>query len=264
MPERQDLEKLLVAHLARINRSVRTICRHSGFADIEAEDCYSWVVAKLIEDDYAILRKFEGRSLLATYLSIVVARLVRDWRTERWGRWRSSAEAKRLGPLACRLEALVYREHLSPREAIETIRSSTAAQDVPSERYLGELFHRIPQRRPPRPREVDEQEANSSTSRERTDRALDDEEIDAERAVLWKALWDAISRLTPVEVVMAKMRYFDGLSVADIARALGVKQKPMYRHMERVMGQLRTDLERAGIDRRRLRDFLDDGDRDVS
>ena len=59
--------------------------------------------------------------------------------------------------------------------------------------------------------------------------------------------------------VVAQMRLFDGLSVAEIARSLAIEQKPLYRRILQIMAQLRTELERLGFSRDRLRDFLDGG-----
>jgi RNA polymerase sigma factor for flagellar operon FliA len=41
---------------------------------VEADDFASHPKLKLIEDDYAILRKFQGRSSLRTYLTVVIER----------------------------------------------------------------------------------------------------------------------------------------------------------------------------------------------
>jgi hypothetical protein len=53
---------------------------------------------KLIENDYRILRSFEGLASLGTYLTTVIARLFLDFQIHEWGRWRPSAAATRLGP----------------------------------------------------------------------------------------------------------------------------------------------------------------------
>jgi DNA-directed RNA polymerase specialized sigma24 family protein len=47
------------------------------------------------------------------------------------------------------------------------------------------------------------------------------------------------------------MRYWEGTSVADIARALGLPQKPLYRRLERALAALRAALEAAGVSRHR-------------
>ena len=69
-----------------------------------------------------MLRRFEGRSSLTTYITVVVQRLFLDRRNRLWGKWRPSAEARRLGPTAVLLERLVSRDGWSAEQALETLR----------------------------------------------------------------------------------------------------------------------------------------------
>lgn len=65
-----------------------------------AEDFASDVRVALLEDNFAILRKFEKRSSLQSFLSVVIERLFYDQRTRALGRWFASAHAERHGAAA--------------------------------------------------------------------------------------------------------------------------------------------------------------------
>src|SRR5215208_5464467 len=54
-----------------------------------------------------VRRRFERRSSLPTYVTVVIQRLFLDYRNRLWGKWRPSSDAKRLGPTAMLLERLV-------------------------------------------------------------------------------------------------------------------------------------------------------------
>jgi RNA polymerase sigma factor for flagellar operon FliA len=52
------------------------------------------------------------------------------------------------------------------------------------------------------------------------------------------------------------MRFWDDLTVADIARALRIEQKPLYRKLEAIQKHLRAALTARGIDEERVADVL--------
>src|SRR5262245_15391764 len=119
-----DVKSLLLSAIPEIDRAVRVVARRYGLSAEDAEDLASDVRVRLIDDDYAALRRFDGRSSLRTYLVTIVHRLLLDDRRRRWGRWRPSAEALHGGPAAVRIEELLYRDGLGLEEAIETVRST--------------------------------------------------------------------------------------------------------------------------------------------
>ena len=119
-----NYQRLLVDHLSVVDQIVRTTGRRRHLAAPELEDFSSFVRLRLIENDYAILRKFQNRSSIWTYLSAVIERLSLDYCADKWGRWRPSAMAERLGPAAVVLERLVSRDGHTLEEALEIIRSS--------------------------------------------------------------------------------------------------------------------------------------------
>jgi DNA-directed RNA polymerase specialized sigma24 family protein len=43
------------------------------------------------------------------------------------------------------------------------------------------------------------------------------------------------------------MRYLEGFSIADVARGLGLEQKPLYPRIKRVLGRLSAELRAEGI-----------------
>jgi hypothetical protein len=104
-----EYQSLLVQQLGHIDRVVQAVARRHQLTVADAEELTSVVRFKLIDKDFAILRKFEGRSAITTYLTVVVARLCLDFFNERWGKWRPSAVARRLGGSAILLEQLVDR-----------------------------------------------------------------------------------------------------------------------------------------------------------
>ena len=118
-----DYQRLLIDHLDLIDKIVRSAGRRRHLSAGEREDFAGFVKLRLVEDNYAILRKFQSRSTLWTYLAAVIERMSLDFCAEKWGRWRPSAMAERLGPAAVVLERLVTRDGHTVEEAIEIIRT---------------------------------------------------------------------------------------------------------------------------------------------
>lgn len=239
MPEcskASDLESAFVASLPTIYRVTSILGHRHGLSEADIEEFASWARARLIDSDYAVFRKFGGRSSLDTYLSVVLANLLKDFCNSRWGRWRPSAVARRLGSLAVRFEAMVYRDGHPVREAIEVLKAKGHA-----EVDLRTLAGRIPERM--RMREV-ALDAAIETAPEPGD-AESQHEVDTMEHVVRSAL----AELPAEDQVIVRMRFWDDFSIADIARALGLEQKPLYRRLEAVQARLGELLAARGIDR---------------
>jgi RNA polymerase sigma factor (sigma-70 family) len=251
-PEPQGPEALFVSHLGWIERVAAAVCRRHGSSREDTEDFSSWAKLKLIEDDYAVFRKFRGESSITTYLTVVIAMLFRDYRTQHWGRWRPSAAARRHGAVAVRLETLVYRDHLRLEQAAEVLR--TAGQTDLPDRELARLLCELPARRPGRPVQVGSEPLADAPAADRADDLVTADETEAGR----KLLDGVLRRLPPEDQVMLRMRFWEGMSVADIARGLGLPQKPLYRRMDRALASLRGYLEESGVSRDGARAALDE------
>jgi RNA polymerase sigma factor (sigma-70 family) len=245
MPERQALEATFLDNLGLIERIIASVCRRHGIRGDDAAELASWIKLKLIEGDYAILSKFRGESSLATYLTVVIAMLHREYRVQQWGRWRPSAAARRRGPLAIRLETLVHRDGCGLEEAANVLR--TSGETELTDRALAALLAELPRRAPLRPATLGAEAASEVRAAASADDVLQAGEADAEREATERAMARALERLSPEDALIVRMRFWDGMSVADIARALRVPAKPLYRRIDAALVSLRDILERAGI-----------------
>lgn len=246
MSDRPDPEKLFLAHLGLIDRAVAYVCGKYRLSEAEAEDFSSWIRARLMEDDYAVFRGYRAEAALKTYISVVVSRQFHEYRRQMRGRWRASTAALRLGPPAPELEELVHRDGYSLRQAGEKLR--TAGKTTYSDTELARLLESLPTRSPLRPVEVSSEtkvHAAEGTSRadERVTAAEEEEEAERVR----RALKAAMARLDPEDRLIARMHLQDGRTLAHVARALGLEQKPLYRRLERLRARLRTYMEEEGI-----------------
>lgn len=247
--DRQDLQSLFLSVLPTLDRGVGMIGRRHGLSEADAEEFGAWFKARVIESDYAVLRKFGGKSTLTTYLSAVLVNAFKDYRNAKWGRWRPSAEARRRGTLAIRLEAMICRDGWSVREAVSALENS----DGHSRDRVRELARQFRPRT--RPREVDVSAAHSEPAPQGSDGFWESEHA-AGRERAFRLLTDQIARLGSEDQLVLRMRFWDGLSVAEIARALHLDQKPLYRRLERLEGILRSMLMEVGLTRADVRQIL--------
>jgi RNA polymerase sigma factor (sigma-70 family) len=249
-------EALFLANLPAIDAVVNRVCRRHHLNAAEADDFASEVRLHIIERNYEPLRRFEGRSSLHTYLTVVVQHLFLDYRNRLWGKWRPSAEAKRRGPLAILLERLVTREGWTCEQAMETLRIN---HQVEADEALCTLAEKLTQRAPAR-QFVAESEAEGVAS---PAAASDVNVLRAEHDFLAKRVQTALERvrqtLTAEERLILKMRFEDSVPVADIARALHLNQPRLYRRIGQLLTTLRQGLEAEGLDRDEVGALFADG-----
>lgn len=241
-----DPQGAFLEHLPTIERVVGIIARRNGLSTSDADEFGSWAQARIIDSDYAVFRKFAGRSSMATYLSVVLGNLFHDYRNSVWGRWRPSVAATRLGPIGVRLEELIYRDGHTLREAIEVLRSAGAPQ---SDVELARMAQALPVRQSASEVSLD---AIEGTSGEVDPRVV---EMDGE-ADDFAVLRAALQALPAEDQVIMRMRFWDDISVADVARTLRLEQKPLYRRIEAIEMTLRALLTARGVDRERARELL--------
>lgn len=250
----KDFEAQLIDNLPLIDRLTASLARRHGLASDAGADFGSFVKLKLIEGEYAILRKFRGESSLSTYLTVVLAMLFREYRVRQWGRWRPSAAAVRRGPLAVRLETLVHRDGCAFDEAAQILRSS--GQWGGTDRELGTLLAALPRRTAIRPEEVPLDGVELAESASRSDDLAEAGEADAESVAAEMALKKVLASLSAEDAVIIRMHFCEDASIADIARALALPQKPLYRRIDRLVARIRRSLETNGFSSARARAIL--------
>jgi RNA polymerase sigma factor (sigma-70 family) len=245
-------EEQFLANHGLIERLVAWVCARHGLRSADAQDFASTVKLRLIENDYEILGKFEGRSSFQTYLAVVINRMYLDFQGERFGKWRHSAEARRRGPVALRLERLVYRDGYTFDEAAGILQTN---EHVPlSREELHAILVALPCR-PSRGARANAAAHEASTfgdgpvSVERAERQkLADETFAVLRRVLAKA--PAEDRL------FLRLHMEGGFKVADAARAVGGDQKALYRRKDACLKTMRLELEAHGIREQDVRELL--------
>lgn len=201
----QSIEALLPA----VARIVGFIRRRNHLEHDEAEEFASFVKLKLVERGQSIVSGFRGRSSFETYLSVVVQRLFLDYRASRWGKWRPSSVARRLGPVAVRLEDLMHRQGR---------------------------------------RVMHDQPAVGEPAAPATDDPVIAQEDHAAADRIEVALDKALATLPDQDRLIVRLHFFEGLTIASVAGVLRLRQKPLYRRIDGILESLRDRLESAGID----------------
>lgn len=241
-----EYEQLFVTSLPLIERLSRFFCRESRLSPEDVEDFIASVRVHLLDNDYAVLRQFEGRCTLSTFLALVIQRLLFDYRVQQWGRFRPSAAAQRLGPAAIRLELLLRRDGLPLHEAVTLL--ETRGEAIPIEEA-----ERIAAQLPPRRTRAITVDVDST---EPAELAIDAATIEdaaaatdrrATSATVAAVMGEAMASLEPDDRAILRLHFVAGLSVADVARSMGLMQRPTYRRIHRIYDGLRTRLRDAGV-----------------
>ena len=205
-------EMTYLQHLESIERIAAFVARRGHLNPDETGEFVQIVRVRLFEDDYGVIRKFEGRSSFSTYLTTVILRLFHQWRVEMWGKWRPSAEAKRLGDKAITLERLLTRDGFTFAEAVKVL--TTRSGDEFTVPELEAIYVRLPLRTP-RPMLVSDEVSAELAA---TDGDADDrvELRDRERAARCcaAALDAALARFDAEDRLILQLRFWDGLQGA--------------------------------------------------
>jgi RNA polymerase sigma factor (sigma-70 family) len=259
-PGERSPEEIFLENLPYIEKVIHHSCRNSKLSPQEAEDFEQHVMLKLIEDDYAVIRKFRGDkgATLQTYLATVIKRTRYDYQDHLWGKYHASAEAKELGPVAARLEMLMVRDGYSFEEACEILRTNEGVDTSVAE--LADLRAKLPHRAPKQI--VGEDPLQFEPARElRPDQQVLEEEREAGRRRLYMGLKRGLDTLPKDDHLL--VRLWINFSIADIARIRKVEQKPLYRRMEKILKILRKALESQGVRREVIKALLDPLDDDL-
>lgn len=238
-------ERLLVENLPLVEQVVRTIARRHHLSHEEVDDLLSEVRLKLIENECDVLRRFERRSSLRTYLTVVVQRHFLDRRIAEWGKWRPCRQAQRAGPVGILLDRLMTRDGLTFDQALEILRTNHGVKTSDAE--LRALWQSMPDRTGRR--FVGEETLASVPA----DGATPEQQIEgtlppARVSRIEQALETGLSSLSAEDCLLLKMHFCDGRPWSQIARVLNLPQKRLYPRFERMLEALRAAFRASGLE----------------
>ncbi len=247
-------EDLLRAHLALIDTIIDRVCRRSRLVGADAEDFRSTVKLALIDDDYALLRNAAQRSSLAAYLTVVIQRMAVDERMRAFGRWQTSAAARRLGEAGILAETLLLRDRRTVDEALPLVRALDPS--ITRER-LEEIAAALPERYG-RPRAVDlgADGVENLTASESADAGVMAGDVSRLANRTSRAVRNALDALPDQDRMLIRFRFGSSMSIADISRILRLPQRPLYRRIETLLARLRRVLGDAGVDAGAVSDLI--------
>lgn len=237
---RQRGEELFLQRLAATEEVLQQVTTRRCASRDEAEEVRSLVMLKLIDNDYAVLRKFRGAASWRTFLTVVIQRQLLDLRCKEWGRWRPSAVARRLGPVAIELEKRIERDGLEPSMVIRQL----SAEGASDEADLEALVARLPRRRRGQPMETEAEDVEARYRSEGPDVLLKRRRGLAElRASIGAALADLSQR----DRNLLQLRFGRGWTVRRLAEDGYGMERCLYRRFQSILRRLRRRLEGSGL-----------------
>lgn len=234
-----------------------------------AEEAALSVMNGLLENDGERLKKYSSKSSFAAYLASVTYHLLEDFARKRYGRKRAPLWIRNLGGIWLHLYTLLCLERLEPVEAIEF--ALQKGDEHPVETDVEDAAWIV------------KQQVTDCGSHQGLEVGYDEEQIpvvdegrcihqadrieDLDKKQLFTMLFSILTdkvddvdksslqklcafdaRLSSEEKLLLKLCYQDELTVAAAGEMLGLNRHQAHGRLRRLLGRVREDLERIGLD----------------
>lgn len=243
-------------NLDRIQQIISYVASRMGFSREDAEDFRSEVHIRLMEKDFRVLRKFRGECKFSTFLVTVITNQARDFRIKKWGKWKTSVAARRLGTLATEIEILLYRDGVPLREAIEVLIGKGLAESAEEVESLAE---RIPPRNPRRFSGESEAASRSAEGPDPQNHLLLKERLQRLNEI-YQLLRKEVKLLEPSDLLLVRLYFFEGFKISTLAEQFGIEQRRLYTQKERIRRRLARRLGLRGVSEDEVRELLSDSE----
>ena len=247
-----DPRLFIEEHYDDIIKVIQSVCRKKVNQPQEIEECVSYILEKLVHDDYAVLRSFkdDGRAKLQTYLYTVFNRLLIDKLRKEKGYFRPSVYAKRLNIFAERLERLLFQKKHTVEESYQILKNDPEFSWTYE--YTSKLANELwRQERPVVETHGDIDEHASSKSKldvnDNPEKALQNKELINKGAIIEDSLESACQGLSHEDSLLLKLRFTSQKSVSEISRILGQTRKVVERKIRVLLNHLRDNLLSKGM-----------------
>lgn len=225
--------------LALLDRVARSVARARRLTPADTDDFAQTVHVRMAERRYDVFERFEGRASLRTYLTVVVARLLKDWQNHEYGKWRPSAAAVRLGSAAVMLDRLLNRDGVPVHEAVRMVAGCANR----SEGDVSALSDLLPRRTKRRHVPLELAGQHEALSVDPLSAAADGRAQTAARRALAQALAD----IAAADARLFVERYVGQRTVAALAKAEQIDPKLLYRRFDRIRKTLRARVVAQGV-----------------
>jgi len=229
---------------------LKFVCRRKGLRDDRAEEFCQWTRLRLIDHDCAILRSFRGTSSFKTFLVTVIQNKYRDWLDAERGKFRVTVDARELGPVAVNLELFILRDKMPFDEAAQLLVSKGIATSVA---HCDEVWAQL--KRAARRQLIGDDVLENYQASPSVDPVEDEERQRLTRRV-HDALLASVAALPPADNLILRLKYWDHVSVANIAKLQQTEQKPLYRRFEQLLKRLERDMIARGVSEHDIRDVF--------
>ena len=260
-----DWKKKTIEQWARINKAAVRRFGDNSFA----EEAALAVMEGLEANDWQRVRGYHGKAAFSSYVMALTGRLLEDFARSRFGRVRPPLWVKTMGGIWSKLFIALCLERLKVSEAVEVVfqRQFTAEKkDIEDAAYS--LLGRIPDCGVSRGYEVEYDEIyhgdtpsgalRQGEKAEENERGrmlqyllqtiLGEGEKEISKEVVGK-LQSLKIELQPLEKMLLKLCFQDGLGVAAAGRLLGQTRYQAHGRMRRIMARIRREFERIGLDK---------------
>jgi len=227
-----------------------------------AEEAALAVIDGLAAEQWRRVRAYRGQASFASYIRAVSARLLEDFARRRLGGRRPPHWLQAFGGFWLRLFEALCLERLPTYEAVERVRARWPEEPAPSlEEAAHEILARIPDCGMAQGEETElgeEHGAPEEGSAEITERRQQEELLQAVASLLLgikdQPSQDLVRRyrdlrldLGTEEILLLRLCYQDGCSVAEAGDRLGLNRFQAHGRLRRLLGRIRDEMVRCGL-----------------
>lgn len=226
----------------------------------EALELSNLVLDKLEADEYKILKQFQGKSKLTTYLTAIISRQAVDMLRQKHGRNRQKERAGALGPLGEKVYKIVFQQGLSLVEVQKDFLRKRLP--VPTDEAIQEVIDKIegPVKIPADTQDIKTGFLKSRDNPGEKDVVVSDHASNPEQTMLDQTrnqtidltLMELLDKLSGEDRMILRMRFGLGEhekpgQIQEIAAALHISPKTVYKRITTILGTCRKHLELKGV-----------------
>jgi len=219
----------------------------------EVSDCFVFVCQQLNRDRFRRLKRFkpDGSASFPTWLRVVVRNLYLDWRRKERGRPRPFRSITRLPGLDQEIYRCVYERGMTSSETLHSLQGffPTLTEDQVG-RSLERIGRTLTARqrwllasRNPRFESLSRDVEEGQPTRDLPSRDADPQTIASDKQLLL-VMSRALSRLSPADRLLVRLRFEQGLSLERVAKISGLTDgRRADRRIKEILKHLRDKLE---------------------